>query len=223
MIATAVRRSKRLEDLLPAGAVAFECDGDGDVAQLAPAELAHCAGASVKRLAEFAAGRACAKAALRAAGVPSEALLPGVERAPQWPRGITGSITHTSGFCSAAVVTGAFARAVGIDAERIGRVDADMFGLLFTQRELQGLSRRQIGERATHATILFSAKESFYKLQFPAHRQWIDFTDVEVDVEERSFRVRASDGFTPAFADLARCIGRYYVDGSLVITGIACT
>ncbi|KKI18877.1 hypothetical protein XM50_11365 [Sphingomonas sp. Ag1] len=37
--------------------------------------------------------------------------------------------------------------------------------------------------RQERATILFSAKESFYKAQFSWRRRWLDFRDVHVVVE----------------------------------------
>ncbi len=48
-----------------------------------------------KRIHEFAGGRACARAALSQIGYGGVAVLRGADRAPIWPAGATGSITHT--------------------------------------------------------------------------------------------------------------------------------
>ena len=48
---------------------------------------------------EFIAGRHCAREALARIGVSSCALPPDKNRAPQWPEGVIGSISHTGGLC----------------------------------------------------------------------------------------------------------------------------
>src|SRR5690242_7832438 len=55
-----------------------------------------------KRIAEFCAGRHCAREALRALGrTPGAILAEG--RAPIWPDGVVGAITHCTGYCGAVV------------------------------------------------------------------------------------------------------------------------
>src|SRR5277367_2552834 len=57
------------------------------------------------RRTEFLAGRACARSALRklADGRADDAIPIGPDRAPVWPAGIVGAITHAHGFAAAAV------------------------------------------------------------------------------------------------------------------------
>jgi hypothetical protein len=66
-------------------------------------ELRLMASAVPRRRAEFAAGRACARAALRRLGINGWPLLVGSKREPLWPAGVVGSITHTDGLVAAAV------------------------------------------------------------------------------------------------------------------------
>src|ERR1700716_1803425 len=52
---------------------------------------------------EFLAGRLCAAQALRCLGADSTHVGMAGDRAPVWPDGVVGSITHSGGFAAAAV------------------------------------------------------------------------------------------------------------------------
>src|ERR1700730_18709662 len=73
----------------------------GAPAELHPAEAEDVARAVPKRIAEFAAGRACARAALAEFGVREFALRAAPDRQPLWPEGFIGSIAHTAGLRAA--------------------------------------------------------------------------------------------------------------------------
>jgi 4'-phosphopantetheinyl transferase EntD len=60
-----------IRQLLPPGAAAGQAFSDIRGAGLFPAEEAQLSGASAERRAEFATGRACARAALAALGLPA--------------------------------------------------------------------------------------------------------------------------------------------------------
>ena len=72
-----------------------------------------------KRQAEYLAGRLCAREALRRVtgqpGVPAV----GADRAPQWPLGVVGSITHGDNWAAALVAQREQWRALGLDVERL--------------------------------------------------------------------------------------------------------
>jgi len=72
-----------------------------------------------KRQAEYLAGRLCAREALRC--VTGQASVPAVgeDRAPQWPRGVVGSITHGDNWAAALVAPNHQWRALGLDVERL--------------------------------------------------------------------------------------------------------
>ena len=72
--------------------------------------------ASRARVAEFIAGRLCAKAALRQLGA-TPIVGVAVGGRPSWSNGYVGSITHTSGFASAAVAPSSELLGIGIDSE----------------------------------------------------------------------------------------------------------
>jgi 4'-phosphopantetheinyl transferase EntD len=71
-----------------------------------------------KRQREFLAGRWCAKQALQCLGAGSTDVAMAEDRAPIWPDGVVGSITHTGDFAAAAVAWAADIAALGIDSNR---------------------------------------------------------------------------------------------------------
>ena len=71
------------------------------------------------------------------------------------------------------------------------------------------------------ATVLFSAKEAFYKCQYALTRNWLGFEDVIVEAGENEFSVSVCDPqATSAFAHHAYR-GKFAIDGSRVVCGIA--
>lgn len=181
-----------------------------------------------RRQVEFAAGRHCARAALaRLDPALASASIPiGELRAPVWPSGIVGAITHAAGFAAAAVAREADALGVGLDTERLlsGRAIEDVAAVAASPAELRALGA-QGGDRARLLTIAFSAKESIYKCLFPQVRRYFDFLDVAlVGVDEAAGRFTAELlvplGGLPAGARLE---GRLLVAGELVHTAMVRT
>jgi 4'-phosphopantetheinyl transferase EntD len=71
-----------------------------------PREAEQVAAAVFRRRQEYAAGRYCARRALSGLGIEGFILLNGPDRAPIWPTGVAGAITHTGGpggYCAAVV------------------------------------------------------------------------------------------------------------------------
>jgi 4'-phosphopantetheinyl transferase EntD len=200
----------------------------GDPARLLPEERAHLRNAAPKRLREFAAGRECARAALAQLGIRDAPLLAAEDRIPRWPPGIVGSLTHTGDFCAAIVAPRSRIVALGIDAEIIAQVRSDLWPLVCTPTETAWLDRVPAPQRAATAALLFSAKEAVFKCVYPITRQWMDFSDLAIEV----FEADSSCGRfvivpvgIPRIPDNLRAglIGRFVIDGPLVITGASIT
>src|ERR1700731_4844810 len=137
--------------------------------------------ATQKRQREFLAGRWCAEEALQCLGASSTHVAMAEDRAPIWPDGVVGSITHTGDFAAAAVAWAADIAAVGIDSEQI--IDPA------TAREIADIC--MVDEttlfRAAHGrsfcefcTLVFSAKEAVFKCLFPLTRKCLEFSDVRI-------------------------------------------
>ena len=132
-------------------------------------------GATPGRVGEFAAGRVAARAALAGLGERPVAI-PRDGRRPRWPAGVVGSITHCAGLAAAAVARRADLAAIGIDAEPAVPLDAEVRELVATSAERDRLGGDLAG------TIVFSAKEAFYKAWSSCGGALLGFDDVDAEL-----------------------------------------
>jgi len=124
------------------------------------------------RRSEFATGRWCAHAALAQVGVAGGvALLQDHRGAPCWPPGVTGSITHTTGWTGAVVARTGWrrgVRAVGIDAEVAAPLPAGALEVVASDAEQADLQRlAALDDGTPWDTVLHTAKEATYKAWYP--------------------------------------------------------
>jgi len=180
-----------------------------------------------KRRAEFAAGRAAARVALAALGSPPQELPRRADRAPAWPAGIVGSISHCDGCCAAVVGRRAEIAALGFDVEVAQGLPPGLMDVVFgdaERRDLEALAAR-LGRDLS--PVGFSAKEAFYKCWRPLVGAFLDFGEVSLRLEAHdagsgAFRVRvAGDGAGAAVA--AAVQGRWRLADGLAFTGAAVT
>jgi 4'-phosphopantetheinyl transferase EntD len=217
--------SGSLARLFPDGVVAAELHGWGSPALLLPEEAVGCEGFAPKRLGEFAGGRACARRALSELG-HGGALPRGSDGRPVWPAGIVGSITHSDGYCAAAVASTSRVHALGLDAER-GRPDPDLWPVICRPAELAWLQSLPPDARPIGATIIFSAKEAFYKCRCGVAEGWLDFHEVEIIVRWENLREAGSFQARLLGEDASSGLGgrplggAFRLDSELVVTGIA--
>jgi 4'-phosphopantetheinyl transferase EntD len=138
---------------------------------------------SPKRLTDLVTGRYCAIKALEQLGIQDATIPIGADRAPIWPEGIVGSISHCDSLAGAIVSKKKDHISLGLDIEEIGKVTPDLWDLVFTENEKSYLHSISDTEREAQSTAIFSLKEAFYKFQFPITRTFLDFTDVEADLQ----------------------------------------
>lgn len=155
----------------------------GLVANLYPEEQTLIKHAIQKRQGEFAAGRLCAKEGLKKLGIENFPILKDDKGAPIWPDGIKGSISHSQGCCAAIVARVEKEESLGLDIEKLGRLGDDLWEYLFGDEEIKWL-KSQGSESQKMATILFAAKESFYKAQYLLSFSWLGFKDVFIDINK---------------------------------------
>ena len=170
-----------LRDLLPEG-VALGLPGTGDLPLEDPGP------AVPTRRAEFAAGRAAARAAMAALGLPPAPIPMGEDRAPVWPAGVTGSISHCAGACLA--VAGLTERwgGLGVDVEPLAPLDPSLWPVILTPTEGQG---------GLLALRSFVAKEAAYKAQYPLSRTVFDFHTLRLDWQGDAFTTRFTRPVAP--------------------------
>ena len=145
------------------------------------------AGAAQTRVEQFTAGRVCSRIALGRLGVATTTpVLRGEDRAPIWPPGFVGTISHTDTWCAAAVARAEDVRSIGIDLEPATPLKEALWRRVCTPKERDWL--HDLSAPGVTGKILFSAKESVYKCQYPITNKFLGFHAVEVELDEGEFR-----------------------------------
>jgi enterobactin synthetase component D len=157
---------------------------------LQPTEAAVCmpvvGHAVLRRRSEYVAGRRCAARALEMhlTSGPLDLNIVGrrLDRTPIWPHGIVGSITHTEGYAAAAVGGCDRVRSIGIDSEVIlvGEHALEIGQTIGRETEIERITSIFQGYADSGMTVLFSAKESFFKCLFPLVYKHFSFLDVHL-------------------------------------------
>jgi 4'-phosphopantetheinyl transferase EntD len=144
-------------------------------------------GAIEARRREFAAGRAAAAQAMAMLGISADIPI-GDDRAPVWPDGLSGSITHTRSIALAVLQRGG---PIGIDLEPEGAVTPDLFSEILLPEERADPAL---------ATAIFCAKEATFKAQYPLTRLMFGFDRLAITITQTTFTARftAETGPIPA-------------------------
>ncbi|MGH3492268.1 MAG: 4'-phosphopantetheinyl transferase family protein [Sciscionella sp.] len=209
-----------MAEILPEVLAVVETRADVCEGVLLPAERAVIANAVHKRRTEFATVRWCARQAMVGLGVEPVAVLPGERRAPCWPAGVLGSMTHCAGYRAAALAREDDCIAVGIDAEVHAELPEGVLEAVSSRAERKHLAALGATHPEVHwDRLLFSAKESVYKSWFPITRRWLGFEDAELrfSSEDAGFTARLLPDQRPF--DVLR--GRWIVEQGVVCTAIA--
>jgi 4'-phosphopantetheinyl transferase EntD len=214
-----------IAEILPPPVAAVEAFEDPPGATLFPEEEAAISRAVARRRAEFAAGRACARAALAQLGLPAAPIVPGPRGAPQWPPGVVGSITHCDGYRASAVAHARDMITLGLDAEPDGPLPGGVLDAVSLAEERDRLPA--LTAAAPHVPwdrLLFCAKEAVYKAWFPLAGRWLGFEEAAITfapgagtftarllVPGPAVGGRTLDGFS----------GRWLARGGLLLAAIA--
>ena len=184
----------------------------------------HLARAVPKRRAEYLAGRYLARELLATLGLADFTLLRGEDRAPQWPQGIAGAISHNADTALCAVHRENALGGVGLDVETLiptARAE-ELWGAIISETECEYL-RAQPQAFNWLLTLVFSAKESLFKALYPQVRSYFDFLDarlVAVDIQQQTFAFELLKHLTPHCHAGRRFGGRYWQQGDDVTTFI---
>ena len=148
-----------------------ECDQ-----ALFPEEQMAISRAVEKRQHEFAAGRNLARKALKRLG-QAVCAIPRNDRAPVWPEGTVGSISHSAELVAVCVAEARRYAGVGVDIERVGRVTDDIEARILTPAELADESIEDA------RTLRFACKEAIYKAVNPIIGEYFGFQVVRIDLD----------------------------------------
>lgn len=174
---------------------------------------------------EFLAGRACVAVAMRALGIPDQPLLRRqANGTPAWSAGLTGSITHTKGFVSAALASTREVAAIGIDSEEILSADRArrVMDVFATPGEI-AVARAAGLDHETAVTLIFSAKEAIFKGLHWRVRRVFDFHDVQITAvndERGRFIATIAQALSTAFPVGSTLDGHFDIDSRRVHTGM---
>ncbi len=218
--------STPLGTLFPAGAVAADLRGPGNPDLLLAGEAIYVGRAVPKRVQEFAAGRLCARRALAEFGIVDFPVRVADDRQPIWPDSFVGSITHTEGYGAAVVAERRRMCALGLDSEIVGQVKAPLWATICTMSEIAWLRSLPPSEQAAAATVIFSAKEAFYKCQYPLTRERLNFLDAVVEgvtqpFSNGTFSIRSTRRIALEDHAIMPLRGRYLFHDEEVTAGIA--
>ncbi|MFZ7090928.1 4'-phosphopantetheinyl transferase family protein [Primorskyibacter sp. 2E233] len=148
---------------LPPGLFWSAGQAEVDPAALFPDEAQAIARAIPKRQADFTGGRKAARAALAEMSLDPVPIPVAPTRAPVFPDGVVGSISHDCGLCIALVGYSDLWQSVGIDIAPDLPLEADLIAEICRPEERTGVDPKNLPR---HARRLFSVKEAVYKAQF---------------------------------------------------------
>ena len=199
-----------VEGLFPMRVTASTGEAGGGAGDLLGVEHAAISTAGRARREEFASGRSAARQALAKLGGPRVAIGVGPMREPLWPQGYVGSLTHCRGFCAAVVAHADAAAGLGLDAELCEPLPPDVEPLVCSWRDYP---TGRLGD-PPWSTVIFTAKESFIKADFPLTGDIADYAKIAL-----AFAPRRGGGgrFTAARRD--RTAPRYVFRGAWRLIG----
>lgn len=165
--------------------------------ELLPDELYLLNGATHARERELRAGRTTARRAFALLGYDPGPLHASASGAPQWPTGMTGSVSHSREHIAVIVAPVHTVLSLGIDIEDGRPLSADAARDVASDFELREMMRAGwVTPDAVPDCLVFSAKEAFFKCQFPVTENAdLSFSDVEIytGYQRGDLLVRSSD------------------------------
>lgn len=173
------------------------------------------------RAREFGAGRAAARQAMEALGQPPRPILQGDDRAPIWPAGLTGSITHTERDALAVVSDDPEIRALGLDMEPATPLCPELWDSVCTLADRRWLASLGPTQRGYFAKLVFCAKEAVYKAQYQISRTVIDFHAVTLVIDLHANRFTAvMQQEVEGIARGSQIDGRFSILGNAFISAV---
>jgi 4'-phosphopantetheinyl transferase EntD len=139
-----------------------------------------------KRRQEFILGRTLVHQARKELHLPFQPLLQGSHGEPLWREDSFGCISHSKSHVWVLLAP----HPIGIDLECSNRLQPKAFQKALTPKELDWLNHQPESLQGHWATLIFSAKEAYFKLQFPLTQMQLHFQDGCVSIFPK-----ATEGF----------------------------
>lgn len=149
-----------------------------ELKNILPSEKSLTTNSNEKRQIEFSTGRFCAHQALPAR-FNDTPILQEAKKCPLWPTGYCGSISHTNDYACAATAPLNKLLSLGIDLESIPRpISTNAYQWITNEKERLWIKQTQGVE--FYSKLIFSAKESIFKLIYPLTRKFFSFDAVSI-------------------------------------------
>lgn len=170
-----------------------------------------------KRRREFAAGRAAAHRAMAQLDWQPQPILVGEKRAPVWPNGLTGSITHTHSCAMAIIARSKDMRSLGIDVEMDTPLADKLISAVCSDREQAWVQAQ--ANPGQLAKVIFSAKEAAYKCQHTLSQRFFGFAgmELELDLAQGCFQACFTSE-QPPFTRGDIIAGRFAIGAGVIVT-----
>jgi 4'-phosphopantetheinyl transferase EntD len=178
---------------------------EGDERALMPEEADFLPYAAVSLRRQSGAARIVARGLLERLHHRGVAILKASSGAPIWPPGIVGSLAHDHTVAVAAVARATDISCLGIDIEPAEPLPNDLFDFIARPGE-----RLRYGQDHLKGRHLFVAKEAVYKAVYPEDGVFLDFQDIEVDLEKGEARTSYGRTVTVELAAASHVIALGY-------------
>ena len=208
--------------VLPQGLAVVARDPRDVPGAVDPVEQGAVQNAVPRRVAEFHAGRAAARAGMVELALPPRPVPMGPDRAPVWPAGVTGSISHTDKACVAVLGCSRDWAGIGVDLEDAKPLDPLLVAQVCSVSEQAWLGIQPPRDRGLMAKLIFSIKEAAYKAQYPLTQQLFGYDGMRIKIDRANSQFTATfvmpQGMIAAGATLA---GNYAHAAGLMVTAVA--
>lgn len=179
-----------------------------DPATLHPDERAGIAAAIPARQREFAGGRAAARIAQHVLNRAPRPVRMGPDRAPVWPAGLRGSITHQGNLCLAAVTDDPRIAALGLDLDVDAALPPEVLGEVLLP-----------GDSPDHPRLVFSAKEAVFKALYPMVGHVFGFDATRITLGDGHFTAATCTTLGPMPPGTVLS-GRFWRGEGLIVTAL---
>lgn len=146
-------------------------------------------------------------------------------RMPVFPEGFVGSISHTNNLAVAAVTNCETIESIGVDLEYL--ITEESYDVIkrqvLTEAELLLMPQFPIPKKEA-LTVIFSAKESLYKLLYPMVERFFDFSAAKVIIIETGkgrwsrFTIQLIDSLNECLSQGLTFQGYYQKYGECIVT-----
>ncbi len=179
---------------------------------------------TVKRQAEFLAGRFAAVQALEKIGYINCDIPIGPNRSPTWPQGVVASITHTSNKALCAVATDENMQYLGIDLENILTPQAakEIESIVLNRQEYDLIKSAHISFELA-LTLVFSAKESVFKALYPYVKRYFEFDSAQLSsfcLERGHIEFTLTEDLTSEYVACTKVSGHFVIENGTVLSCI---